>query len=235
MKDYIKQVNRLKAANLPKIKRFSASDFENELFMANIYLSRNDHVLRRIIKLIGPCKLKPHKRYFETLVDAILSQQLSLRVAETIFNRFKLLFKVNSRKAFPSPKDIIAMDDAKLRACGLSNAKVKYVKDLAMNVNDGTIKIHKLGILPDEEIINELVQVKGIGVWTAHMFLIFCLARLDVLPVGDFGFKNAVMKNYKLRKFPNEKKIEEISRKFSWQPYRSVAAWYHWQSLSLKL
>ena len=88
--------------------------------------------------------------------------------------------------------------------------------------------------MPDDEIINELVQVKGIGVWTAHMFLIFCLARLNVLPVGDLGFKNAVKKNYKLKKFPSEKKVEEISKKYSWQPYQSVAAWYHWQSLSLK-
>jgi DNA-3-methyladenine glycosylase II len=235
MEQYLKQMNALKKSKLVRIKPISSSDFTKKLKKANVHLSKNDPALKKIIKLVGTCRLKPHKKYFETLVDAILSQQLSIKVAETIFNRFKLLFTENGSKSFPSPVEIIAMDNTRLRACGLSNAKVKYVKDLSQKVTDGTIKIHKLGVLSDEEIINELVQVKGIGVWTAHMFLIFCLARLDVLPVGDFGFKNAVMKNYKLRKFPNEKKIEEISRKFSWQPYRSVAAWYHWQSLSLKL
>ncbi len=145
-----------------------------------------------------------------------------------------MLFNKDGSEKFPLPEQIIAMDDLKLRNCGLSNAKVRYVKDLSTKVLDGTVKIHKLGSLPDEEIINELVQVKGIGVWTAHMFLIFCLARLNVLPVGDLGFKKAVQKNYKLKKFPSEKKVTDISKKYSWHPYQSVAAWYHWQSLSIK-
>jgi len=232
MKNYIKQtyeVNSLK--NKMKLLK-TKFEFENDLNAAIQHLSANDRFLKLIIKQVGPCRLKPHKKYFETLVDAIVSQQLSLRAAETIFNRFKLLFKENG--AFPLPDQIISVDDIKLRGCGLSNAKVKYVKDLSRKVIDGTIKIHKLAILTDDEIISELVQVKGIGVWTAHMFLIFCLARLNVLPVGDLGFKNAVKKNYKLKKFPSESKVEEISKKFSWHPYRSVAAWYHWQSLSLK-
>lgn len=132
------------------------------------------------------------------------------------------------------PEQIIEMDDLKIRACGLSNAKVKYVKDLSAKVIDGSVNINRLGVLPDNAIINELVKVKGIGVWTAQMFLIFCLARLNVLPAGDLGFKNAVKKNYKLRKFPSEERISVISKKFSWHPYQSVAAWYHWQSLSFK-
>ena len=232
MKEYIRQSEEAKIKGLAVQKKFAEREFKGELVRANKCLSEHDPVLANIIRKVGPCRLKPHKKYFETLVDAIVSQQLSLRAAETIFNRFKLLF--NENRAFPSPEQIIAMDDLKLRGCGFSNAKVKYVKDLSSKVLDGTIKIHRLGVLPDEEIINELVQVKGIGVWTAHMFLIFCLARLNVLPVGDLGFKNAVKKNYKLKKFPSEKKVEEISKKYSWHPYRSVAAWYHWQSLSLK-
>ncbi len=231
MIDYIKQSKIREKRKFPRPNTSSANVFQEQLSAASRHLSNGDPVLKRIISLVGPCGLKPHKRYFQTLVDAIVSQQLSIKVAETIFNRFKLLFKENGK--FPPPELIIAMDDSKLRACGLSNAKVKYVKDLSSKVIDGSIKIHKLGRLPDEEIINELVQVKGIGVWTAQMFLIFCLARLDVLPSGDFGFKNAVFRNYKLKKFPSEKKINEISKKFSWQPYRSVAAWYHWQSLKL--
>ncbi len=230
MDDYIKQTKQV--LKKKPVKIFNKLVFQKELNKAEKYLSQKDAVLKDIIKNAGPCRLKPHKKYFETLVDAIVSQQLSIRAAETIFSRFKLLFKEN--KAFPLPEQIIAADDLKMRKCGLSNAKVKYVKDLSRKVADGTIEIHKLRILTDEEIINELVQVKGIGVWTAHMFLIFCLARLNVLPVGDLGFKNAVKKNYKLKKFPSESRVQEISKKFSWHPYRSVAAWYHWQSLSLK-
>jgi DNA-3-methyladenine glycosylase II len=230
MKDYLNQLNQVK--NKKTTEKTRLIKHGDELKKAIAYLSGKDKKIAEIIKLVGPCRLKPHKKYFETLIDAIVSQQLSLRAAETIFNRFKLLFSENGR-AFPAPEQIIALDDAKLRACGLSNAKVKYVKDLSSKVLNGTIKIHKLESLTDEEIINELVQVKGIGVWTAHMFLIFCLARLNVLPVGDLGFKNAVMKNYRLKKFPNEKKVESISKKYLWHPYRSVAAWYHWQSLSI--
>jgi len=233
MKEYLEQSIIVKTAKNIMKKKLTGDEFQSELKRAVKHLSYYDGTLKQIIKKVGFCRLKPHKKYFETLVDAIVSQQLSLRAADTIFGRFKLLFKDNG--SFPSPEQIIAMDDIKLRGCGLSNAKVKYVKDLSIKAADGTIKLNKLGVLPDEEIISELIQVKGIGVWTAHMFLIFCLARLNVLPAGDLGFKNAVKKNYKLKKFPSEARIEEISKKFSWRPYRSVAAWYHWQSLSLKI
>ena len=234
MEEYLKQVKAVKKGRFQNFKSFSKLEFENELRKAISHLSNNDKVLGSVIKLVGTCRLKPHKKYFETLVDAIVSQQLSIKVAEKIFNRFKLLFNNGNIKKFPPPESIIDMSDSKLRGCGLSNAKVAYIKDLSSKVMDGTIKIHRLGSLPDDEIINELIQVKGIGVWTAHMFLIFCLGRLNVLPVGDFGFKNAVKQGYKLRKFPTEKKIIEISKKNHWSPFQSVAAWYMWQSLSLK-
>ena len=234
MEEYLKQVNEVKNGEFHVFKRLTNFEFENELKNALIHLSQNDKILSKTIKIVGQCRLKQHKKYFETLVDAIISQQLSIKVAEKIFNRFKLLFDSDNKKKFPSPNQIIDMDDKKLRSCGLSNAKVAYIKDLTSKVLDGTVKIHRLGSLTDEEIINELIQVKGIGVWTAHMFLIFCLGRLNVLPAGDFGFKNAVKQNYNLRKFPTEKKIIEISKKNSWSPYQSVAAWYMWQSLSLR-
>jgi DNA-3-methyladenine glycosylase II len=240
MKDYIKQIDEVQKQKTPvdncKIK--SLESFQQKLSEASVYLSERDPILRNIIKKVGECRIKPHNKYFETLVDAILSQQLSLRAAETILNRFKLLFledgNAAKKRRFPLPAQIIGTDAAKLRGCGLSNAKVKYVKDLSAKVLNGTIKIHRLNRLTDNEIISELVCVKGIGIWTAQMFLIFCLGRLDVLPVDDLGFKKAVMLNYNLRKMPDVEKIMSISQKFSWQPFRSVASWYLWQSLSLK-
>jgi len=208
--------------------------YQEKLNAASKYLSKQDPVLGKLINTLGECKIMPHKMYFKSLVSSIVSQQLSLRAAETIFNRFRLLFTTNGAKGFPEPGRILDMQDEKLRACGLSNAKVKYIKDLASKVIDGTVKISRLNMLPDEEIIDELVQVNGIGIWSAHMFLIFCLGRLDVLPVGDLGFRRAVMINYKLKKFPSAHRIEQIAKKYFWYPYRTVAAWYHWQSLTIE-
>lgn len=205
-------------------------NFRDTVAEGKKHLAENDLVLKNIMEKTGEFKLKPHKKYFETLVDSIISQQLSLKAAETIFNRFKLLFSINGNN-FPEPEEIIAMDGARIRECGLSNPKVSYLKDLCAKVLDNTVKIHEMNKLPDEEIINELVKVKGIGVWTAHMFLMFCLARLNVLPVGDLGLKRAIMINYKLRKFPDEKKVEQISKRNNWAPYNTIASWYLWQSL----
>jgi DNA-3-methyladenine glycosylase II len=236
MKDYVKQTQEV--IDKAPVKKFNVNNLEafyREVKLAKKHLSEYDPVLAQVIKEVGEFRLKPHKKYFETLVDAIISQQLSTKAAESILNRFEALFSGSGmKKRFPLPEEIIAMDGTRIRACGLSNLKVGYVKDLASKVLDGIVKIHKLNLLPDEEIINELVQVKGIGVWSAHMFLMFCLARLDVLPVGDLGFRKAVMLNYRLRKMPDEKKINLISKKNNWSPYRSVATWYLWQSLSLK-
>lgn len=232
MKEYIKQVNEvITKRSIKKLDYNGEFDYKNLLELARIHLFENDPVLKSIINKVGECRLKPHKKYFENLVDGIVSQQLSLKAAESIFNKFKRLF--NGNKRFPSPEQIVSISDIRLRSSGLSNAKVKYVKDLASKVLDGTVEIHNLNKLSDDEIVGELIQVKGIGIWTAHMFLIFCLGRLDVLPVGDFGFRRALMLNYKLRKMPDEKKIIRISKKYNWEPYRSIATWYHWQSLSL--
>jgi DNA-3-methyladenine glycosylase II len=231
MKDYLNQSKAI-ASRKPLI--FNNLDYyKKRLKVAQNYLSAKDKVLSKIIKEIGDCRLKPHKKYFETLVDAIISQQLSVKVAETIFNRFKKLFINSSERInrFPEPNEIISMQNEKIRACGLSNSKVMYVKDLALKVQDGLIKIKLLKKLQDDEIINELIQVKGIGVWTAHMFLIFCLGRVNVLPTGDLGLKRAVMLNYKLKKFPDELKIKKLSKQLHWFPYNSIATWYLWQSL----
>lgn len=232
MRDYLKQT-RDTIKNKPLFFRDN-KEFRNILNDASVYLSDKDEVLSKIISRIGVCRLKPHKKYFETLVDAIISQQLSVRVAEAIFKRFKLLFNLKSYiTGFPAPAEIIQMPDEKMRECGLSAAKVKYVKDLASNVLNEKVKIKILYLMHDKEIIDELIRVKGIGIWTAQMFLIFCLGRLNVLPVDDLGLKKAVMKNYKLRKLPVAVKIERISKLNNWAPYNSVAAWYLWQSLSV--
>jgi DNA-3-methyladenine glycosylase II len=208
--------------------------FDEQVESAKKHLSKNDKILKGIIKKIGEFKIKPHTNYFETLIDSIISQQLSTKAAETIYNRFIEIFKKDGVKSFPAPEIILQKEDEILRACGLSNAKVKYVKDLCVKTLDNTVRIHEMNLLPDDEIIAELVKVKGIGVWTAHMFLIFCLARLDVLPVGDLGIKRAVMINYRLRKFPDEKRVGQISKKNKWAPYNTVASWYLWQSLKLE-
>lgn len=206
-------------------------EFSKKVKEARKYLSKNDPVLKEIIRKTGEFGIKPHKNYFRILTYSIISQQLSTKAAEQISNRFRALFKVEETGKFPEPGEIIAMDDEKIRACGLSYPKVKYIKDLCTKVLDNTVQIHKMHKLSDDEIINELVKVKGIGVWTAHMFLMFCLARLDVLPVGDFGLKRAVMINYKLKKFPAEKKVVQISKKNNWAPFNTIASWYLWQSL----
>ena len=194
MQDYIKQTGDVIKNKLIKFK--NAGEYRLLLGKAQLHLSKKDKILKEIIAKVGNCRLKPHKKYFETLVDAIISQQLSVKAAESIFKRFKESFK-NSNNDFPSPQEIIDMDKEKLRKCGLSYPKVKYIKDLSSKVIEGKLKIKKLNLLDDEEIITELIQVKGIGVWTAHMFLIFCLGRFNVLPGGDLGLKKAVMLNYK--------------------------------------
>lgn len=234
MQDYIEQMNSVKRER--PLKVIKLAEFSCDLKKGQRHLLRHDAVLRKLIINIGDCRLKPHKKYFENLVDGIVSQQLSVKVAETIFRRFKNLFKNKSSNSnrFPLPNEIISMPDEKIRACGLSNSKVRYIKDLASHVFEGKIKIRQLNQLSDNEIINELIQVKGIGVWTAQMFLIFCLGRMNVLPVGDLGLKRAVMINYNMRKLPIENRVKKISKLNCWHPYNSIATWYLWQSLSLK-
>ena len=221
----------IKSAHSNSYIHKDSKDFKLQLAKAVKHLSQNDKIMQEIIKNAGACGIKPHKKYFETLVKSIVSQQLSVKAAASIFKRFKDLF---GAKNFPSPEAIIAMPDDRLRGCGLSYPKAGYLKDLSVKVLDGTVKINKMGRLTDEEIINELIQVKGIGVWSAHMFLLFCLGRLNVYPVGDLGIRNAVVKNYNLRKHPDEKKMRVISKKNKWEPYHSVAAWYLWASLKNK-
>ena len=201
--------------------------FQDQLQAAERHLSRRDPALRPFIKRHSPCRLCPHTRHFETLVDAIISQQLSTKVAEVILNRFKALY---APARFPRPDQILATPDETIRAVGMSNGKVSFIKDLAARTADGAIKLNRLSRMGDDEIIEMLTRVKGIGVWTAHMFLIFSLGRLDVLPVGDLGIRRGVQRLYGFDHLPNAEEIEQVADANGWRPYCSVASWYLWRS-----
>jgi DNA-3-methyladenine glycosylase II len=206
--------------------------FQESLRAAERHLLKHDPILRPFIKKHGPCRLRPHTRHFETLVDAIISQQLSTKAAETILGRFKALY---APARFPKPAQILATPDEKLRATGMSSAKVAFVKDLAAKTEEGAIKFSRLARMGDEEIIEALVSVKGIGVWTAHMFLIFSLGRMDVLPVGDLGIRRAIERLYGFDRLPNAAEIERVAEDHGWRPYCSIASWFLWRSWEEKL
>ena len=197
-----------------------------EIKRAIKHLSQHDYTLSTIIKNIGIINLTPHRKYFNSLLDAIIGQQLSVSAADKISLRFFNLFDTK-----PLPEQILETSDITLRSVGLSNAKVKYVKDLSSKILTKELNLNRLSRMTDEEIIAKLTIVKGIGVWTSHMFLIFTLGRLNVLPFSDLGIRKAVMLNYRLRKLPDEKKIRSIAKKYNWDPYCSVVSRYLWKSL----
>jgi DNA-3-methyladenine glycosylase II len=195
------------------------------------HLTANDPLLAPIIAAAGPSTMRPHRNYYQALVGSIISQQLSVKAADTIERRFCELF---GSSEMPSPEQILTKDVDELRTVGLSRGKAVYVRDLAEHVLDGSVKLDQFSDKSNEEIIKELTAVKGIGVWTAHMFLMFCMGRLDVLAVGDLGIRNGIMKLYGLSHAPTPEEITEIARKNHWHPYESIACWYIWHSLDNK-
>jgi len=164
-------------------------------------------------------------------VGSIISQQLSVKAADTIERRFCELF---GSPEMPTPEQILTKDIDELRSVGLSRGKAVYVRDLAEHVLDGSVKLDQFSDKSNEEIIKELTAVTGIGVWTAHMFLMFCMGRLDILAVGDLGIRNGIMKLYGLGHAPTPEEIETIAKKNHWHPYESIACWYVWHSLDNK-
>ena len=198
------------------------------LQLAAEHLSSVDNHLAPIITTAGICNIVPNRNYYHELVDSIIGQQLSVKAARSIRTRFYELFKGNE---LPAPEDILVKTTDELRAVGLSGAKTRYIQDLALHVLEGKLKFDEIDNLSNDEIIRELTAVKGIGEWTAHMFMMFCMGRLDVLPVGDLGIKNGIKKLYGLDEMPTPDQIRETSVKFSWHPYETVASWYIWQSL----
>ncbi len=192
------------------------------------HLKRADPVLGRAIEEIGPYRQEQVRNRFGALAVAILHQQLATKAAQTITQRFCHLYGRDGRGRLPAPEELLATSASKLRAAGLSRQKIRYLKDLSRRVANGTVPLARLGRMGDEEVIAALVQVKGIGRWTAEMFLIFSLGRPDVWAVDDLGLQLAVKQLYGLRAHPSAGKMKRIAE--PWRPYRSVASWYLWQS-----
>jgi DNA-3-methyladenine glycosylase II len=186
-----------------------------------------DPILCAIIERVGPCRMNFDEPKFASLAEAIVYQQLNGKAAEVIFDRF-----VSLAGNPLTPEGILKLTDAQLRSVGMSKQKSAYLKDLAAKTASGLLDFARLPELSDDDVIEHLTQVKGIGVWTAHMFLMFSLRRPDVLPTGDYGVQVAMKKHYKKRKLPKPKDMEKIAR--MWAPYRSVACWYMWRSLDIK-
>lgn len=194
---------------------------------AQQYLKSVDAKLAELIKVH---ELKPQRKlsrtHFEALVEAIVSQQLSVKAADTIFARFVSLFP---NQKFPPPEVVLKLPLSKFRKVGISAQKANYIKDLSGKIVSGDLKLNLLHRLENEEVISELVKVKGIGRWTAEMFLMFTLRRPDVFSNGDLGLRNAIQKLYKMKTPPTEKQLDRISK--HWSPHRTTASRYLWKSL----
>ncbi len=202
--------------------------FVEQLTKAERLLARRDKRLGAFIKRYGACRIRPHTRYFHTLVNSIISQQLSTKAADTIHKRFLALYAPTRS---PKPEQILATPDDDLRATGISFSKISYIKDIAAKTEDGTLRFNRMSKMTDDEIIEMLTTVKGIGVWTEHMFLMFSLFRMDVLPVGDLGIRNSFHRHYGFSSAPSPAQMEAIAEENSWRPYRSIASWYLWRAL----
>jgi DNA-3-methyladenine glycosylase II len=188
------------------------------------HLRTSDPVLSAIIQQVGDYGIQFRRPDFETLVKSIVNQQLSGRVASVIFGRLSAAVK-----GTVTPEAILKLRPSRMRSLGLSAQKTAYIRDLARHTRAGSVVFEDLAALPDDEVIGRLTQIKGIGVWTAHMFLIFALQRTDVLPTGDLGIRNAIRKAYNLESLPTPEEMEQMALR--WRPYCSVASWYLWRSL----
>jgi DNA-3-methyladenine glycosylase II len=191
------------------------------------YLSRVDPQLEVVINTVGKYSIRLRTDAFQSLVESIIYQQLAGSAANVIYTRFIKYYN----NMMPTPMDIISTSDMELKSkIGLSSKKVQYLKDLATKIAERKLSLDLLATLSDEEIINQLIQVKGIGRWTAEMFLIFCLGRPDVLPVTDLGIRKAMHNIYSLSELPKPAEMLAIAQ--PWRPHRTVATWYLWKSLS---
>jgi len=194
---------------------------------AILHLKKADPVLAEIIERVGRFRMNYDEPAFQSLAEAIVYQQLHGKAAATIFKRLTDLAGEPL-----TPEGILKLSTEQLRGVGLSKQKLSYLRDLAARTQAGELNFARLPDLPDAEVIKQLTQVKGIGVWTAHMFLMFSLRRPDVLPTGDLGIQMAIRKHYRKRKLPKPMQMEKIAK--CWAPYRSVACWYLWQSIDIK-
>jgi len=193
---------------------------------AILHLKKSDPVMRATIERVGPCKMQFGEPTFHSLAEAIVYQQLNGNAAATIFKRFAAL------AGNPlTPRGTLKLTPEQMRAAGLSKQKSSYLFDMAERAHRGELDFLRLPDLSDQEVIEHLTQVKGVGVWIAHMFLMFTLRRPNILPIGDYGIRVAIKKAYNKRKLPKPEMMEKIAR--PWAPYRSIACWYLWQSLDI--
>jgi len=196
-----------------------------EIEQALRHLRKSDPVLRAVIRRAGPFAMKLKRDRFQALVYAILAQQISGHAALAVRKKLELL----AGEEGLTPHRISSLTIDELRGAGLSRQKASYILDLAQRVHAGTLPLVRLGRMSDEGVIKALIEVKGIGVWTAHMFLMFSLGRLDVLPHGDYGVRSAIQRLYGLKKLPDPQTCLRIAE--PWRPYASIASWYCWRSL----
>ena len=201
--------------------------FEKKLKVASEHLAANDKKLAPVIAASGPCRIAPHGDHYGELVSSIVGQQLSTKAAYAIWQRVLALFG----DKMPTPEQLIKIDGQKLRDVGLSWAKVSYVKDIAEHILDGRLDMEHIASMPNDQLIEQLTAVKGIGEWSAHMYMMFGLGRLDILPVGDLGIRKAAQNLYGLKELPTPEQLITIAGQNNWHPYESVASWYLWQSL----
>ncbi|MDQ3949378.1 MAG: DNA-3-methyladenine glycosylase [Gemmatimonadota bacterium] len=192
-----------------------------------VHLKRADGVLARVIERVGPCRFRPRSKgtHFDALLRSIVYQQLSGKAAGTILDRVLALYGGR----YPRPAQLLETPDDALRRAGLSRQKLGYLRDLAAKVDGGEVPLARVGRLPDEEVISYLTRVKGIGRWTAQMFLMFRLGRPDVLPELDLGIQTAIQRAYELPTRPAPADVLRIGAR--WRPHATVASWYLWRSL----
>ena len=212
----------------PNLENFEKSTIGWKLqapgrFEKEVSLLRSDKKLGPLIRRIGPCSMRITKDPFQTLVEAIIYQQLSEASATAITKRFLKLYK-----KFPTPRQVNNTTDKKLKDIGLSGTKINYMKGLAKLVVKKEIDFRKISKLSDEQVIEELTKIKGIGNWTAQIYLMFCLQRTDIFPVGDLGIQKGIRDLFSLKELPEPKTMEKFSAR--WKPNRSIACWYIWKS-----
>lgn len=201
--------------------------WRTELELGVRHIAKHDDVLRPYTLLAPVPRILPHANHYQELVESIISQQLSVKAAATITKRFVELYG----GTFPAPEAILDTEPDELRGVGLSASKAGYIRDLALHVIEKKLRFDGLDDMSNEAIIAMLTDVKGIGEWTAHMFLIFSLGRFDVLAYGDLGIKNGIKALYGLDHTPTPEEVREIAHTRHWTPYESIACWYVWRSL----
>lgn len=199
------------------------SRLDEEIRRASRHLRKHDPVVASIVDARGLCKMTVTRNYFQLMVGTVITQQLSTKAARSIYNRL-----VDTLGGKPRPKDVLAASEAQLRGVGLSRSKVQYVRNVAHAFSAQRMGPRTFARLSDDEVIARLTAIKGIGEWSAHMFLMFGLNRLDVFPIGDLGLRNAIVREYKLRKNPSAKRLHRIGDK--WRPYRTIGSLYLWMT-----